>query len=160
MRLAKDLFETHLTVSDLDRSIAFYRDVIGLELAYVTPLQQAAFFWIGSAGYAMLGLWKSGDGPQRMTLHLAFRATVDDVVAAPRMLQAAGIVPLDFDGQQTAEPVVIGWMPAASVFFRDPDGHLLEYIAMLPEAPRPDLGVVPWNEWRLSNRAVRQHEVP
>jgi lactoylglutathione lyase len=35
-----------------------------------------------------------------------------------------------------------------SVFFRDPDGHLLEYIAMLPDAPRPEDGVVPWHAWR------------
>jgi lactoylglutathione lyase len=31
----------------------------------------------------------------------------------------------------TAEPSVIGWMPAAAVYFRDPDGHLLEYLPML-----------------------------
>ena len=29
------LFESHLDVRDLDRSITFYRDVVGLELAYV-----------------------------------------------------------------------------------------------------------------------------
>ena len=29
----RGLFETHLTVSDLDRSIAFYRDVVGLQPA-------------------------------------------------------------------------------------------------------------------------------
>jgi hypothetical protein len=34
-------------------------------------------------------------------------------------------------------------MPAASVFFHDPDGHLLEYLAMLPHQPRPEAGVVP-----------------
>jgi lactoylglutathione lyase len=45
------------------------------------------------------------------------------------------------------EPVVIGWMPAASVFFTDPDGHLLEYLAMLQEAPRPERGVVRYSEW-------------
>ena len=50
------------------------------------------------------------------------------------------------DSRQT-KPVVIGWMPAASVYFHDPDGHLLEYIAMLPDDPRPDVGVVTWREW-------------
>jgi len=45
------------------------------------------------------------------------------------------------------EPSVIGWMPAASLFFRDPDGHLLEYLTMLDEDPRPDVGVVSWSEW-------------
>ena len=52
------------------------------------------------------------------------------------MLRSAGITPLDFDGRLTDEPVVLAWMPAASIYFHDPDGHLLEYIAMLPEDTR------------------------
>jgi lactoylglutathione lyase len=78
-----------------------------------------------------------------VTSHIAFRAPLADVVAAPDTLRSAGITPLDFDGRSTDQPVVLAWMPAASVFFRDPDGHLLEYIAMLPHEPRPDYGVVP-----------------
>jgi GNAT superfamily N-acetyltransferase len=66
-------------------------------------------------------------------------------------LRAAGITPVDFDGQPTDEPVVLGWMPAVSVYFRDPDGHLLEYIAMLPDPPRPDRGVVSWHSWHGSD---------
>jgi GNAT superfamily N-acetyltransferase len=42
---------------------------------------------------------------------------------------------------------VVGWMPAAAVYFRDPDGHLIEYLAMLDAAPQPDRGIVPWSEW-------------
>ena len=38
-------------------------------------------------------------------------------------------------------------LPAAAVFFHDPDGHLLEHLAMLPHQPRPDAGVVPYGEW-------------
>src|SRR5262249_53579282 len=38
-------------------------------------------------------------------------------------------------------------MPAAAVYFRDPDGHLLEYLAMLPTRPRNDAGILPWSEW-------------
>jgi lactoylglutathione lyase len=41
------LFETHLTVSDLQRSITFYRDIVGLELALEVSERNAAFFWIG-----------------------------------------------------------------------------------------------------------------
>ena len=37
----KGLFEAHLTVSDLERSIAFYRDVVGLELAHTVPERHA-----------------------------------------------------------------------------------------------------------------------
>jgi hypothetical protein len=42
---------------------------------------------------------------------------------------------------------VIGWMPAAAVYFRDPDGHLIEYLAMLDEPPRPEVGIVSWSDW-------------
>ena len=34
------LFEAHLTVTDLDRAIAFYRDAVGLRLAHVTSARQ------------------------------------------------------------------------------------------------------------------------
>ena len=150
----QDLFEVHLTVTDLDRSITFYRDAVGLRLAHVVSARQAAFFWIGPPGNAMLGLWGVGSGPQRMALHTAFRASLADVIAAPRALRSAGITPLDFDGQPTDQPVVFAWMPAASVFFHDPDGHLLEYIAMLPHEPRPEHGIVPWRVWELTHRAA------
>ena len=33
---------------------------------------------------------------------------------------------------------MIPWIPAASVYFKDPDGHSLEFIAMLPEPPQPE----------------------
>jgi lactoylglutathione lyase len=141
------LFEAHLTVSDLEVSVEFYRDRVGLELAHVIPTRQAAFFWVGSRGTTMLGLWAGGSAPQKTTTHIAFVARRDDVVAAPRALQSAGITPLDFDGRPTDEPVVLAWMPAASIYFHDPDGHLLEYIAMLPEDPCPDRGVLKWHEW-------------
>lgn len=147
---ARDLFEAHLTVSNLDEAIAFYRDVVGLRLAHVSA-RQAAFFWIGSPGNAMLGLWAAGAAPQHITSHIAFHVSVEDVLAAPRALQSAGITPLDFDGRPTDLPVVLGWMPAAAVYFRDPDGNLLEYISMLPNEPRPDLGIIPWRTWEQTN---------
>lgn len=148
------LFEVHLTVTHLGRAIEFYRDTVGLRLAHVTSARQAAFFWIGPDGNAMLGLWAAGSGPEMTTLHTAFRASLADVTAAPRALRSAGITPLDFDGQPTDEPVVLAWMPAASVYFRDPDGHLLEYIAMLSDEPQPERGIVPWHVWELTRRSA------
>ena len=141
------LFEAHLIVADLDVSIPFYRDRVGLELAHIVPARQAAFLWIGGRGHTMLGLWGAGAGPQKTTTHLAFCAALDDVIAAPRTLRSAGLTPLDFDANPTDEAVVLAWMPAASIYFRDPDGHLLEYIAMLDDEPRPDAGIVSWREW-------------
>lgn len=143
----RGLFESHLTVSDLHRAVRFYRDVLNLPLARIIPQPRVAFFWVGAPGQAMLGLWETGHGPQRMSLHIAFEASLDDVLTAPAVLEKAGITPLDFDCKPTSEPVVLGWMPAAAVYFRDPDGNLLEFLAMLPQEPRPELGVVPWSVW-------------
>ena len=145
------LFEAHLTVANLGESIAFYRDSLGLELAHVTVARRAAFFWIGSRGNTMLGLWEGGSGPQKMTTHVAFAAGLEDVIAAPKTLRSAGVTALDFNGQPTDEPDVLAWMPAAAVYFRDPDGHLLEYIAMLDDPPRPDDGVLTWQQWTLTS---------
>src|SRR3712207_4015615 len=146
------LFETHLNVRDLDRSTAFYRDTVGLELAYRLEERHLAFFWIGGRGHTMLGLWSGDSSPNAMRLHIAFSLDLDEVIGAPAALRASGAEPLDFFGQPTSEPSVIGWMPAASVFFHDPDGHLLEYLAMLAHEPRPEVGVVPYREW-IARRA-------
>ena len=141
------LFETHLTVADLARSVAFYRDVVGLPLALELPDRGAAFFWIGGPGEAMLGLWSLGSSPLGLSLHLAFTASLDDVLGACGRLRSLGVTPLSFHATETDEPSVIGWMPAAAVYFRDPDGHLLEYLAMLDEPARAERGIVSWSEW-------------
>ena len=144
---ATGLFETHLTASDLGRSVTFYREVVGLPLALELPERGAAFFWIGAPGEAMLGLWSLGSAPVGLSLHLAFKATLDDVLGACARLRSLGVTPLSFDAIETAEPSVIGWMPAAAVYFRDPDGHLLEYLAMLDEPARRERGIVTWAHW-------------
>jgi len=148
---AHDLFEVHLTVRDLDEATAFYTRIVGLGLAHVTASRQAAFLWVGPPGHAMLGLWLAGPAPQQLISHTAFRTSLAGVLAAPEALRAAGITALDFDGRPTGAPVVLAWMPAAAVYFRDPSGNLLEYIAMLREDPRPEWGVVPWSMWALTN---------
>jgi hypothetical protein len=38
-------------------------------------------------------------------------------------------------------------MPAGSLYFHDPDGNLLEFLAMLEDDPNPDVGVVNWSQW-------------
>jgi lactoylglutathione lyase len=147
------LFETHVTVARLEPSIAFYRDVVGLEVASIFEERRVAFFWIGGRGNSMLGVWEAGTAPNVMRLHLAFSCAANDVIAAPAKLRALGVEPLGFDREPVDEPVVLGWMPALSLYFNDPDGHLLEYLAMLPERPRPDLGVVPYSRWKAKRRS-------
>jgi GNAT superfamily N-acetyltransferase len=152
MPKAIGLFEVHITVSDLERSIEFYRDVVGLPLALVLEERGAAFFWIGGRGDAMLGLWSLGSAPIGLSLHIALKASLSDVLAACDGLRANGVTPLSFFAAETAEPSVIGWMPAAAVYFRDPDGHLIEYLAMLEEPPCAERGIVPWSEWTGRDR--------
>jgi catechol 2,3-dioxygenase-like lactoylglutathione lyase family enzyme len=144
----RGLFEAHLTVSDLDRSIRFYRDVLGLPLAHRIPARQVAFFWVPSPDQAMLGLWSIGTSPLRLRLHIAFQVELAQVFESVAALRRAGLAPRSGDGTEINEPIVLSWMPAASVYFDDPDGHSLEFISMLDETPRPELAQVSWSEWR------------
>jgi lactoylglutathione lyase len=95
----------------------------------------------------MLGLWSLGAAPVGLSLHVAFRARLEDVLGACARLRSSGVTPLSFFATETTEPSVIGWMPAAAVYFRDPDGHLLEYLAMLDTPADPEAGVVSWSQW-------------
>jgi lactoylglutathione lyase len=155
----RGLFETHLTVSNLQRSIIFYRDIVGLHLALQVSERGAAFFWIGdpssySSRCSMLGLWSIGTAPIGLTLHVGFEvAGINELLDAPKRLKDQGIMPLSFFGIESMEPSVIGWMPAAAIYFRDPDGHLMEYLTMLDyKERRPDLGIVSWSEWIAHNK--------
>jgi lactoylglutathione lyase len=76
------LFETHITVSDLQRSINFYRDVVGLEVGLVQPERPAAFMWVGGRGRSMLGIFSLGSCPLTMRHHLSSRPRQNYVLRA------------------------------------------------------------------------------
>jgi lactoylglutathione lyase len=122
--------------------MSFFGQTLGLELAEVFWDRRVAFYWIGGRGNSMLGLWEVGTGSKRLSLHIAFRADLPHLLDAPIRLRTANVVPLDFWGQPTDEPVVLGWMPAASLYFRDPDENMLVLLSMLPDSPQPELGIV------------------
>ncbi|HUG15832.1 MAG TPA: VOC family protein [Thermomicrobiales bacterium] len=149
------IFETHVHVTNLARAISFYGDRLGLRLAYHLQERNVAFFWIGGAGDAMLGVWEIPERDWRAS-HFAFAITPDEIGGAFDRLRAAGIDALDFWGNPTTDPTVHAWMPACGIFFRDPDGNSLELLAMLPGAGRPELGVVPLSVWnKRAAAAVR-----
>ena len=88
-----------------------------------------------------------GSSVNSLALHIAFDVALDAVLSAPARLREQDVTPLSFFGAETDEPDVLAWMPAAAVYFKDPDGHLLECLALLDEDPRPEAGIVPYSEW-------------
>ena len=88
--------------------------------------------------------------------HISFRVLEQDVDRMVSHLVERGIEPVHPARARVQgpmrEPIVHGWMPAASVFFTDPDGHLLELIADLSDEPRPDVLYCPLSEWRRSTQ--------
>ena len=142
------LFETHLNVRDLEKSMAFYGGLLELELATKIEGRRVAFYWLGEPGEAMLGLWEK-PAEQVARQHFAFRATIEQVrhEVVP-FLTGKGIGVRNFLDDGTERPLVFGWMPAIAIYFRDPDGHSLEFIAMLPDAPKPEAGCVTWEAWQ------------
>jgi lactoylglutathione lyase len=54
-----------------------------------------------------------------------------------KRLNDLGISTRNFAGEETTEPSVIGWMPSAQLYFRDPDGHSVEFITVIDDPPDP-----------------------
>jgi len=156
----RGLFETHLDVLDLDRSLGFYGAVLGLEVAlrreevdatradpHSLGARRFALLWVGGPGQAMLGLWER---PRERVFpqHVAFEVGLQDLPGLVARLELQGIEFRDFFQQRTTVPTVFGFIPAASIYFDDPDGHVLELLAPLAAPRRPDLGVLSWEDWR------------
>ena len=81
----------------------------------------------------MIGLWGPSTtyGAEFHRTHVAFAVTLSELLAAGERLRRSGVTCRDFGGKETDEPSVIGWMPSAQLYFRDCDGHSVEFIALL-----------------------------
>jgi lactoylglutathione lyase len=147
--MIKGLFETHVPVTNLKRSIGFYEDILGLTKCYQDVVRGAAFFWIGAPGSAMLGLWNTiGNFDRR---HFAFSSDPDFIIhGSKKFFERHDISPYDFF-RTGSQPLVFCWMPAVSIYFKDPDEHELEFISMLSGQPRPDLGILSYSDWLKAN---------
>ena len=121
----------HLKVSDLERAIGFYRDVMGFQVTQRYG-DQAVFLSAGGYHHHVgLNTWHSkGAGPAPVQgagmYHVAFlfpdRASLAAVLA--RVLEAG--TPLDGAADHGV---------SEAVYFRDPDGNGLElYVDRAPEA--------------------------
>ncbi|HYX52608.1 MAG TPA: VOC family protein [Candidatus Limnocylindrales bacterium] len=152
-RLFRGLFESHLHVADLERAMAFYGDVLGLQPGFTDMERRAALYWVGADKKSMLGVWEKPPWAQGKSAtlptpqHIAFQISLEDLTTAIQRVKQRGLQLTNFFGAVTDEPSVFAWMPAASIYFNDPDGHSLELIALLAEEPAPEIGVVSLTEW-------------
>ncbi|MFF0432114.1 VOC family protein [Streptomyces sp. NPDC004327] len=115
-----------LNVTDIERSLAFYGDVLGFEVLGEGKEEGRRYAFLGRGGSLVLTLWQQAEGGYdagRAGLHhLAFQAdSIDDVRAAEAALAARGAT-FAYEG------VVAHAEGAASggIFFHDPDGTRLE----------------------------------
>ncbi|MEO5940581.1 MAG: VOC family protein [Candidatus Limnocylindrales bacterium] len=124
-----------LVVSDLGRSVAWYRDVLGAEIVGEYGGTSAVLRFVGSWLLLVTGGGPTADkpgvtmappaGPDRASAELI--VAVPDCRAAHAELAARGAVFL-------ADPIEYAWEIRA--FFRDPDGHLFEISQRRAEVDR------------------------
>lgn len=109
------LAQVHVSVTDFDAAVAFYRDVLGLEFLFEVPEQSMAFFNLDGIRL-YVGKAESPDFESAPLLYLA----VDDLESEHDRLSAAGVefvsAPHRVHGTDTYEL----WM----AFFKTPEGHL------------------------------------
>ena len=145
--MIKGLFETHIEVENLENAIGFYSNTLGLTQCYYEVERRIAFFWVGAPKGAMLGLWEKPKGEVHPR-HFAFSCDVDDVLhKSVSFLQQHDLKPYNFLKSDRLEPMVFAWMPALAIYFNDPDGNALEFIAILDGEAKPELGVITYEDW-------------
>jgi catechol 2,3-dioxygenase-like lactoylglutathione lyase family enzyme len=145
--MIKGLYETHLFVENLDTSINFYKNILGLEQCYFEDERRAAFFWIGKPKEAMLGLWEKPKS-EIDKRHFAFRCDKEFILnQATDFLNKHDLKSYNFLQDGTDRPMVFAWMPAIAIYFNDPDGHSLEFISILDGQAKPELGIISYEDW-------------
>ena len=146
-----------LKVTDLERAVTFYTEVLGFRVSDVYPdtmMPGGMVFLRMNADHHGVALIGGASGPSDSAEmdHMAFEvATLDEVVRARAHLRAHG-VPIDFEGRRRAGCQV-------AIEFRDPDGHRLEIYRGLDQIGS-DGRVRPPEEWRAAASLADAIEAP
>ena len=117
-----------MTVGDLPRAVAFYRDVLGMRFLFEAP-PAMAFFDCGGVRLMLSLPEQAGADPGRQFASIIYYA-VDDIQAAAAALEARGVL---FE----AAPHIVARLPHADLwmaFLRDPDRNLLAIMSEVPKA--------------------------
>ncbi|MBO6606105.1 VOC family protein [Psychroserpens sp.] len=147
--MIKGLYETHLYVEQLERSVAFYSKILGLKLCRFNDERRTAFFWIGNDKQHMLGLWEKPKKDIDIR-HFAFECDPDWIRhESVDFLKSHNLNFWNFLQDNKEQPMVFCWMPAIAIYFNDPDGHHLEFIGVLTGETKSDdeKRVVTYEEW-------------
>lgn len=119
---ATGLAQIHISVTDLDASIAFYSDVLGLPLLFRVPGQPMAFFAAGDVRL-YLGVPEGVEFTSKTVHYYA----VDDIDAECERIKGLGV--------EIGAPHVVhsdGTNDLWVAFTQDPDGH---HVALMCERP-------------------------
>jgi predicted enzyme related to lactoylglutathione lyase len=108
------LGQVHVSVTDVEASVAFYRDVLGIQHLFTVPGQPMAFFASGQVRL-YLGVPESAE----FTTHCVLYFTVDDIEAEVERLTGLGVTFRDRPHIVHREGATELWMAGLN----DPDGH-------------------------------------
>ncbi|MGB8955689.1 MAG: hypothetical protein WCC10_09955 [Tumebacillaceae bacterium] len=72
---------------------------------------------------------------------------MEDLRASRNWLQGRGIDPWAVFGRDGAEPIVHTWVPSAAMYFKDPDGHEMEFHSLMQGEVRKYEKTPYLNEW-------------
>jgi len=154
--MIKGIYETHINVENLETSIEFYQNVLGLEKCGYNDERRIAFFWVGKPQEYMLGLWEKPKS-EIVKMHFAFRCDKEDILNnSISFLKERKLNPYNFLKDNNEIPMVFSWMPALAIYFDDPDGHCLEFISILEGQPKPELGIITFDEWERKTKINKQ----
>ena len=147
--MIKGLYETHLFVENLERSMEFYSKTLGLKQSRMEEERRSVFFWIGEDKQAMLGLWEKPKEEIDLR-HFAFECDPEWILnESVDFLKSHNLNFWNFLQDDNQKPMVFCWMPAVSIYFSDPDGHHLEFIGILSGETKSneEKRVVTYEEW-------------
>jgi catechol 2,3-dioxygenase-like lactoylglutathione lyase family enzyme len=117
------LGQVHVSVTDVERSVAFYRDVLGIPYLFTVPGQPMAFLRSGAVRI-YLGVPEHKAYTSRCVLYF----DVDDLDAEVGRLAQAGVTFLDKPHPVHRDGATELWMCGTT----DPDGH---HIILMSERP-------------------------
>ncbi|MCY4344237.1 MAG: VOC family protein [Gammaproteobacteria bacterium] len=159
-----------LVCRDMKKTVDFYSGVLGMPLTKTIELPNGAgqhfffdigkgdslaFFWFPNAGDSQPGVTHAPDLVGRGDItsahasmnHVAFDVPEEKIDAYQRQLKAAGVDVTEVvnhdDSEFGASPQITDSTFVRSIYFKDPDGILLEFAAWTRQLDERDVNIAP-----------------